>query len=893
MTRQSERAESTQLSHLFGIAMTAIVITVALTGAADYVQTERAQVAEQQLETIGNRLAADVERVDELGRRGGQATVELQVQRTVSGINYEVGLGEGDTCETGNFHTDRCLVLETVGADARATVPLNVSAGFSISQEGGGTLRLAVDGWNSSQETGASTVDRTLRIGVGRDYAADRYATVGNDTNRPPVARFDVAPGNPRVGNPVAFTAAESFDPDRDIVQYRWDFNDDGIVDALGPNVSRQLPAGPNTVVLQVVDTEGATSTERKTMRVSGVRYEADLTDTDVGTDSGGAITFTVTNRWPAQVDSAVEITHVLIDPRWDGAASDGQPGHRVENECSSVGVACPYGSLNDDEVLVDAGLDGSVDGSGPIERDVDGNDATTEIPPDGVIVELDTPVTLFSGDSAAVWVGAFQEAGVGDLSGRAFEVGVRYNVDEKSNATVARDVVGAPGIDEYTVETGLGPDGNRTDGVVVSDQRLDRVTIQLGGALGGLQTDAGATRTQLPDGRWVHRLPLGDVADGVVKANLTEAKNDTVGALETRGPTSVNRTAVVFGGEYVWSNESDWDDSFVSERVVHDDIGSRTADSARLGYRASAANLTGYWHFDRSAVDASGNGRDGSPDGVGDGFGVFGSPGYRFGGGHVDVPGVDDIHSGTSSLAFWTKTTSTGASNYRNAPGVTGAEQVGTDGDIFWGWVDDTGRIGIQAGDAAGAKSDRPINDGSWHHVVLTYDENTGEAKLYIDGKLNDTATTDTGGTSMSFDEIGRIENTGASFDGKLDEVRSYDRVLDDADAEELATTKGHLRTDWYNGTTPVNASALLVQYEAAIPVGTDIEVTVEVDVDDDGTAEESSNVTTLLADEGSRPVGGLETVGDASSYRLRIEFETQTPTKAPVLYRIGLTER
>lgn len=72
MTRQSERAESTQLSHLFGIAMTAIVITVALTGAADYVQTERAQVAEQQLETIGNRLAADVERVDELGRRGGQ-----------------------------------------------------------------------------------------------------------------------------------------------------------------------------------------------------------------------------------------------------------------------------------------------------------------------------------------------------------------------------------------------------------------------------------------------------------------------------------------------------------------------------------------------------------------------------------------------------------------------------------------------------------------------------------------------------------------------------------------------------------------------------------------------------------------------------------------------------
>ena len=33
-------------------------------------------------------------------------------------------------------------------------------------------------------------------------------------------------------------------------------------------------------------------------------------------------------------------------------------------------------------------------------------------------------------------------------------------------------------------------------------------------------------------------------------------------------------------------------------------------------------------------------------------------------------------------------------------SPGITGVEQAGLDNDVFWGWIDDTGRIGVMAGD-------------------------------------------------------------------------------------------------------------------------------------------------------------------------------------------------
>jgi glucose/arabinose dehydrogenase len=142
----------------------------------------------------------------------------------------------------------------------------------------------------------------------------------------------------------------------------------------------------------------------------------------------------------------------------------------------------------------------------------------------------------------------------------------------------------------------------------------------------------------------------------------------------------------------------------------------------------------------------------------------------------------LNSILGGTSSLTFWIKTTQVGNNTMWQAPGISGVESAGNSNDVFWGWIDGTGRIGLQAGDTAGAKSTNPINNNAWHNIALTRDASNGQVKVYVDGSLNSTATSGTGVKTTPFASLGRIEDTGgtpAFFKGQLDEVRAYNRVL------------------------------------------------------------------------------------------------------------------
>lgn len=85
--------------------------------------------------------------------------------------------------------------------------------------------------------------------------------------NEPPTAAFDYTPSEPEARTDTAFDASRSTDSDGRIVEYRWDFDADGQIDAVttNPDVNRTFgTAGDRTVVLTVVDDDGATaSTER------------------------------------------------------------------------------------------------------------------------------------------------------------------------------------------------------------------------------------------------------------------------------------------------------------------------------------------------------------------------------------------------------------------------------------------------------------------------------------------------------------------------------------------------------------------------------------------------------------------------------------------------------
>ncbi|MCD5380896.1 LamG domain-containing protein, partial [Candidatus Gracilibacteria bacterium] len=82
-------------------------------------------------------------------------------------------------------------------------------------------------------------------------------------------------------------------------------------------------------------------------------------------------------------------------------------------------------------------------------------------------------------------------------------------------------------------------------------------------------------------------------------------------------------------------------------------------------------------------------------------------------------------------------------------------------------------------------------ISDGTWHHLVFTYEQGNKTAKIYIDGNLDATATNvshSTGNNKTT--RIGRNNDGGETFPGSLDEVRLYDRALNSSEVSQLYST-------------------------------------------------------------------------------------------------------
>ena len=134
-----------------------------------------------------------------------------------------------------------------------------------------------------------------------------------------------------------------------------------------------------------------------------------------------------------------------------------------------------------------------------------------------------------------------------------------------------------------------------------------------------------------------------------------------------------------------------------------------------------------------------------------------------------------------TSTLSCWMKTTQIGNNTFWQAPGITGIEQAGGANDIFFGWIDASGFIGVLAGNGAAAKSNFVINNNAWRHLTITRSSTTGTVEFYINGVLNNTGASEAGIKTLSFDLLGEIGDTSGAVDnyvGQLDEVRIFSSV-------------------------------------------------------------------------------------------------------------------
>ena len=222
--------------------------------------------------------------------------------------------------------------------------------------------------------------------------------------------------------------------------------------------------------------------------------------------------------------------------------------------------------------------------------------------------------------------------------------------------------------------------------------------------------------------------------------------------------------------------------------------------------------SLVGWWPFNGNANDESGNGYTGTVNGASltsDRFGNTNSA-YSFqetNSEFISIPNPASLAFGTSafSLMGWFKipdnqTTNEYGEIIRWDNCVTGN---------LWGiriWNGEAEfLIGQHLNVVVLTTNVGPFLDSSWHQIISTYDD-FGEAKLYVDGVLLESASgVNYNLTHNSNQEtaIGRCGSfNGEYFNGKLDDVGIWNRALDSCEIINL------YNASWGCGCSPTTAT-------------------------------------------------------------------------------------
>src|ERR1039457_3589267 len=173
----------------------------------------------------------------------------------------------------------------------------------------------------------------------------------------------------------------------------------------------------------------------------------------------------------------------------------------------------------------------------------------------------------------------------------------------------------------------------------------------------------------------------------------------------------------------------------------------------------SAGITLVAHYTFDNSGnlgQDSSGHGYDldfnGGNSVTSSSTAKAGSGAANFDGGsffsYTSTPGaVLSALAGDFSLSFWLKTTQNDGNENGQAwagAGIVAADVPGVAYDLVPAALDG-GQIGFNTGGTYGddtVNSTADINNGTYHHVVITRDQPTGVKQIYIDGVLNNSAT-------------------------------------------------------------------------------------------------------------------------------------------------------
>ncbi|MDK2907943.1 MAG: hypothetical protein PWQ87_401, partial [Candidatus Woesearchaeota archaeon] len=149
----------------------------------------------------------------------------------------------------------------------------------------------------------------------------------------------------------------------------------------------------------------------------------------------------------------------------------------------------------------------------------------------------------------------------------------------------------------------------------------------------------------------------------------------------------------------------------------------------------------------------------------------------YQFDGNdYIRVPSSNNLKITTSlTLSAWIKTTVSNGWMIDTQVGPSRGYRLGVEGNVV--------EFGIYGGDLGAGYSELNgntiLNDGAWHYVVGTWDHETGNMFIYVDGKLDGTDTQSAMAVSNQDLYIGVADVTSGYFNGLIDEVQIYNYAL------------------------------------------------------------------------------------------------------------------
>lgn len=142
-----DRGASITLNYVLTVAISALLVTGLLIAGGNFVAGQQTSVVRNELSVVGQRLAADVERVDRLVAAGdgvSAARINRSLPTAAVGERYDVELDA----------SAEELVLTADGADVSVSVPISNRTALADSSVGSGSVAVVYN-----ESAGVITLD--------------------------------------------------------------------------------------------------------------------------------------------------------------------------------------------------------------------------------------------------------------------------------------------------------------------------------------------------------------------------------------------------------------------------------------------------------------------------------------------------------------------------------------------------------------------------------------------------------------------------------------------------------------------------------------------------------------------------------------------------------------